>query len=357
VESTFWILEATDNPKFPYRIRIKKGEENLLSLRVQDRWPGTKGHIFCLREEPEGYSRSGEEIEKIPVISLKRYGKRLAVVLDRPTNKRCEFLFLKKKYKRKEGEYEQIFWRTQRALGQRRLKVKLTARGSPQLRIIIDKNERYPWSFPGCIVERKKLPVGDYALFSEESIRAIVERKTFENLLGEFGRMPVLHQRLGELEAYRYSALVIEANYGDFLNPKKLKFYTPSFTSKALAEIQALHPDLKIIFAGNRKLAREWTLRFFTAIPAHEEDKLPAGVNEALAKYELPLDFKGGSYFEIRERVLRELPDEFTREDWENIFAPHEKRNLRKVLADLKKEGVLQVSGKGARRRWVKLPK
>ena len=357
MEAIFWILESTDNPRFPYRIRIKKGEENLLSLRVQDRWPGTKGHIFCLREDPEGYSRSGQEIEKVPIISLKRYGKRLAVVLDRPTNKRCEFLFLKKKYKQKEGEYEQIFWRTQTALIQRRLKVKLTTRGSPQLHIIIDKNERYPWNFPGCIVERKNLPAGDYALFYKESIKAVVERKTFENLLGEFGRMPVLHQTLGELEAYRYSALVIEANYGDFLNPKKLRFYTSSFTSKAIAEIQALHPDLKIIFAGNRKLAREWTLRFFTAILAHEEDKLPAGVNEALIKYELPLDFKGGSYFEIREKVLKELPDEFTREDLDNIFAQHEKKNLRKVLADLKKEGLLQVSGKGAGRRWVKLPK
>jgi len=27
--------------------------------------------------------------------------------------------------------------------------------------------------------------------------------------------MPLLHQALGELEAYRYSALVIEANYSD----------------------------------------------------------------------------------------------------------------------------------------------
>ncbi len=357
MESIFWTLESTDNPKFPFRIIIKKGEENLLCLRVQDRWPGTKGHIFCLREDPEGYSRSGQEIEKVPVISLKRYGKRLAVVLDRATNKRCEFLFLKKKYKQKEGEYEQIFWRTQTALVQRRLKVKLTTRGSPWLHIIIDKNERYPWNFPGCNVERENLPAGDYALLYKGSIKALVERKTFENLLGEFGRMPVLHQKLGELEAYRYSALVIEANYGDFLNPQKLKFYPPSFTSRAIAEIQALHPGLKIIFAGNRKLAREWTLKFFMAILAHEEDKLPAGINEALVKYEVPPDFKGGCYFEIREKVLKELPDEFTRKDLDIVFAQHEKRNLRKVLADLKKEGGLQVLGKGAGSRWIKIQK
>jgi len=68
---------------------------------------------------------------------------------------------------------------------------------------------------------RTKNPAGrDYALITQDGIKALVERKTFENLLGEFGRMPLLHQALGELEAYRYSALVIEANYSDFLNPK-----------------------------------------------------------------------------------------------------------------------------------------
>jgi len=81
--------------------------------------------------------------------------------------------------------------------------------------------------------------------------------------------MPLLHQALGELELYRYSALVIEANYSDFLNPQKLRFYSPSFTAKALAELQALHPDLIIVIAGSRKLAQEWTLRFFSAILAH----------------------------------------------------------------------------------------
>ena len=39
-------------------------------------------------------------------------------------------------------------------------------------------------------------------------------------------------------------------------------FYTPSFMAKALAELSALHPKINIVFAGNRKLANEWTLRF-----------------------------------------------------------------------------------------------
>jgi len=68
---------------------------------------------------------------------------------------------------------------------------------------------------------------------------------------------------------------VVEANYSDFLNPNKLTVYTPSFMAKALAELSALHPGTSIIFAGNRKLANEWTLRFFEAIESHESDRLP----------------------------------------------------------------------------------
>ncbi|MGB4705087.1 MAG: ERCC4 domain-containing protein [Candidatus Saccharicenans sp.] len=354
METAFWVLEATGHSKFPYRIRIVKGEENLLCLRVQDRWPGTKGHIFCLREDPQGTLYPAQEIERVPVISLKQYGKRLAVVLDRTLNKRCEFLFLKKKYKQKEGEYEQIFWRTRSNLIQRKIRSKLTARGWPELHIAIDKSERYPWNFAGCRVERRTLPAGDYALITQDGLRAVVERKTFENLIGEFGRMPLLHQALGELEAYRYSALVIEANYADFLNPKKLRFYKPSFASRALAELQALHPNLIIVFAGNRKLAREWTLQFFTAVVALERDRLPDRVNEALLKYEPELDFKGGSYFELRAKILKELPEEFSRQDLQQHFPEIEKKTLRRVLADLIKEGQLQAAGAGKSRRWLK---
>jgi len=353
-ERAFWILEATDNPKFPYRLRIKKGEEDLLVLRVQDKWPGSKGHIFCLREEGAAYSGQAQEIEKVPVISLKRYGKRLAIVLDRALNKRCEFLFLKKKYKQKEGEYEQIFWRTRTALIQRKLKVKLTTQGSPSLHIIIDRNERYPYNFPGCLVERGHLPVGDYALITEEGLKAVVERKTFENLLSDFGRMPLLHQALGELESYRHAALVIEANYADFLDPKKLRFYTPSFTAKALAEIQALHPNLIIIFAGNRKLGREWTLRFFSAIQAHDQDKLPDKVNQVLFKYEPPYDFKGGQFFEIRKAILKELPGEFNRNDLTGLISDYGEKSVLRVLRHLKKEGLIQTIGRGKNRCWVK---
>lgn len=97
--------------------------------------------------------------------------------------------------------------------------------------------------------------VGDYALKRNEELPAIVERKTYENIVAGFGRMSAFHQQLAELERYSLSALVIEANYSDFLKPEKLKYYSPVFSVKAIAEIFTFHPKLQVVFAGNRKLA------------------------------------------------------------------------------------------------------
>ena len=134
--NTLYILESVNNTKFPYRLTIRQDDKVLIALRVQDRWPGQRGNIFCIRETNQELDLPVEEIERVPIISLKRYGKRLANVLDRPINKRCEFLFLTKKYKTKEGKYEQIFWRTQKALIERRPKVKLITYYKDRLNVI-----------------------------------------------------------------------------------------------------------------------------------------------------------------------------------------------------------------------------
>lgn len=350
-----WILESVNNPKFPYRLTIRQGNKVLLALRVQDRWPGQKGNIFCIREENHRLEPPVEEIEKVPVVSIRRFGRRLAIVLDRSRNKRCDFLFLTKKYKTREGEYEQIFWRTQQALRQRRPKVKLATYHRGKLNIVIDAAERYAWRFPQSNVERARLPVGDYALKSENGIIAVVERKTFDNLIAEFGRMAVLHQQLGELSSYRYSALVIEANYSDFLKPDNLRFYTPSFAAKAIAELYALHPKLTIVFAGNRKLANEWTYRFFDAINAHENDIPHEKISEVIEEYGIPAEVKGGLNFEIRKAIMEGLPSEFTLSMVKELFPYAPLSRIYKVLNELKKEGIIERNGRGRRSCWKKI--
>lgn len=352
--SLLWILESTESEKFPYRLSIRRDDNTILCLRVQNRWPGAGSQIFCLKDSDD-YSDTIEEIERVPVISMNRYGKRLSVVLDRPVNKRCEFLFLKKKYKTKEGEYEQIFWRTQQGLKERKPRVKLTARGDAQIHVIIDMNEKYPWKFKDCVVERKVLPAGDYALLRDAGITAVVERKTFENLRSNFNDIAILHQKLGELEAYTHSALVVEANYSDFLNPKKLTVYTPSYAAKVLAEISAFHPGIKIVFAGNRKLANEWTLRFFQAIESHERDILPDKVAEEAASYGTQPNFKGGVYYDIRREILEEIKDEFTLSEIREKFPDAPESTIKRVLRDLKNEGIITSMGRGKNSRWIKI--
>lgn len=259
----YWIIEKTNNQKFPYKLSIKGKKKLLLSLFVQDKWPGSKGNIFCLRADKYTDIETIEEIERVPVLLFKTHGKRITVVLDRYINKRCSFLFLKKKYKNREGEYEQIFWQTQKGLKERKPKVKLSSYYYGNIEIIIDISEKYPWKFPNAKIEKLKLPCGDYALKGDDGIIAIIERKTFEDMIHEIGKLKSFHQTLYEISSYKYSALVIEANYSDFLNPDKLKFYTPNFISKAIAEIFSFHPEIQIVFAGNRKLANEWAIRFF----------------------------------------------------------------------------------------------
>ena len=279
-----WILEeVAEDARFPYRLTVWRGTRLVLALRTQDRWPGSAGHIFCLREEGRIWLPPTGELERVAVVAMERFGKRLSLVLDRSRKKRCDFLFLVKPYKEQEGSYEQIFWRTQEALRQRRPRSKLSTYVSPQLSILADSRERYGWSFPEENSRRKALAVGDYALEVEGELVAVVERKTLPNLLAEFGRMAVFHQQLAELGSYPARALVIEAAYADFFNLEKVRPYSPTFVAKAVAELQAFHPGLPVIFAGSRKLAREWVLRFFQAVRANLADDSHPAIRQALA--------------------------------------------------------------------------
>src|SRR4030042_1586482 len=125
-----WILERTNNDRFPYRLQILRDNRPWLVLRTQDKWPAAGRHIFCLREdEPPTPDEELEELERVDVIAFNERGRRVSVILDRSRYKRCAFLFLKKAYKERPGEgYEQIFWLTQRSIDQHRPSFKLISR-------------------------------------------------------------------------------------------------------------------------------------------------------------------------------------------------------------------------------------
>jgi hypothetical protein len=269
-----WVLEKGSGTRFPYRVQIRDSQMRLvLSVWAQDRWPGANKNIFCLRDR-ESVLESSDlvEVERASIVALRRTGPRLSLVLDRPRLKRCDFLIVQRPA-RVAGKptREEIYWQTQASMSQRRPKVAPSAlRRRSALTVRIASEERYPWSFPGSEVQRARLASGDYALMQDGEVSAVVERKTFENLLADFGVMPVLHQRLLELSTHRYNALVIEAPYEDFLNSAKVHHYTPAFCAAVIAEMYVRYPSLRVVFCSNRKTANLWARRFFEAVAAAE---------------------------------------------------------------------------------------
>ena len=143
-----------------------------------------------------------------------------------------------------------------------------TARPELDARVRIASDERYPWHLGPFESERGRLPAGDYALVVDGTVAAVVERKTFDGLLAEFGQMDVLRQRLLELSSYEHHALVIEAPYEDFLNPAKVHHWPAAFCARAIADLYARYPRLRIVFCANRKIAETWTRNYFGAISA-----------------------------------------------------------------------------------------
>ncbi len=187
----------------------------------------------------------------------------------------------------------------------------------------------------------------------DEGIVAIVERKSFDNMLQDFIKLHSIHQKIGELEAYRHSAVVVEANYSDFLNPKKQKYYPAAFLAKAIAEMYAMHPRINIVFAGSRKLANEWVLRYFSSLQSHEQDVPHNKVAEVMAAYGQPPEAKGGIYYDIKKRVIRESPQEFPITALKELFPDVALATIRKVLVDLRKDGDLACRGRGKSSTWV----
>ncbi len=358
--SMVWIVQATGNPRFPFRIALEKDGKTLFAVRSQDSWPGQRGNVFCVRDGSQADELDMfETLERIPILSFDRFGKSLRITLNRPNKKRCEFLILDKPYKNKPGSYEQIFFKTQTAQSQHRSKSRLSLQPTAEpFKVVIDSAERYPWKFPKATIERRRLPAGDYALVQEEKILSVVERKTFDNMVSDFGQIANLHRVLKELSGLSHPAMVIEADFGDFLNPDRLEHgYKPAHCYRALAELQAMHPSLPIIFARTRKEANLWTYGYFRAVhrlhiqedrdsdfkitaepitPYVAESRLESRLLDLLRTIDSPQQEKGLSLGEISTAL-------------DDIDATYLKREL---LA-LGKRGLVESSGRSKKRRWM----
>lgn len=347
-----WFVQRTPDARFPFRIAIEQDGRTLFAVRAKAPWPGAGSQIFCLRERELDLLETLEDVERVPVVHLARLGRKLSVTLDRPQRKRCEFLILEKPRKDGSGVYEQVFFRTEAAVRAHKSskRAELSARPGQPLDVVIDSMERYPWVFPGAHVQRRKLPVGDYALVHDERPHAIVERKTLQNLLGDLSELKGLHQQLAELAAWPHAALVIEAQYADFGNPAKIGQWSAAHLLRVLGELPALFPTVQCVFAGNRKLANVWAQRWFAAVHAAlVQPRLPQ-VAEPVARYDAAFD--GGLDARIRHAALHELPDGFEITLLRRQVPEAPAARIKRIIDQLRAERRVVAEGRGRGTRW-----
>jgi len=349
-----WRVERAGSARFPFRIAIEQDGRLLFAVRAQSAWPAPGGQIFCLREREHDPDEALELLETVPIAALARVGAKLSVTLDRPSRKRCEFLVVTKRRKDGAGSYEQVFFRTESAIRAHRSRGRVELAAPPELDVVIDLQERYPWRFPGARVTRRRLATGDYALVRGEEQLAVVERKTLANLLGDIGALRALHQGLAELASQKRAALVVEAQYADFLDPERTRPWPPAHVARVLAEIAALHPRLPIVFAGNRKLANHWALRWFGAVSADVSKSAPLFVSDVLARWEGPAP-GGGLDRRIREAALLGLSSPFRAGELRESVPGASVRRVSRVLNTLRREGRLRCTGRGPAAAWERV--
>ncbi len=241
--------------KLPYIIRLPV--EDGIVLKTRDTWPKTS-RLYC---HPFGaWPDRAEVVEQVQVVSCRRRGSAIDLVLDRPRLARSQFVFTEVRGR------SAIFWQTQR-----------TARSSnpggrvprgraltEPITIIVDTRERYPFRFgsrPDVRTERAPLPAGDYGVRIDDHLVVVVERKSLENLAGGLsdGTLAFQMQRLAEVAR---AAVVVEARYPGVLGFAR---HRASFIADVLARLQLRYPEVQIVFADSRKFAEEWTYRYLAA--------------------------------------------------------------------------------------------
>ena len=258
--TTFWIGRSpTAGTRLPYVLRLPVAGEGRVFLAARETWPRS-GDVFCyqLRAWPDG----AEVIEEIPVEACWRVGAAIHLVLRRRQNRRSLFVWTKK------AGRTLVFWRSSASMSRARpgLRVPLAHSTRAPLRIAVDTGERYGWRFSGrgVMVERRKLPAGDYALLREDAVVAVVERKTPRDLATSAisGQLALA---LADLTTAPRSALVIEGRLSDALKAASTGNVRTGWLADVLAALQVSHPRVAWMFAETRQLAEDWAYRWLAA--------------------------------------------------------------------------------------------
>lgn len=255
-----FVIAKNPNPDshLPFLLRLPVAGEEPLVLATAADWPGAKD-TFCY--QLDAWPEEAEVVHQIPVASCWRAGKAVHLMLERRLRRRSMFVWTQSKGR------TLIFWRTQKTMQSARPGLKVpAARGlEAPLTIAVDLRETYAWRFGGQQVERVKreLPVGDYGVFRDDRLVAVVERKTAAGLAAS-ALDGTLSFALAELETLPHACLVVESRLSDVMKAAK-DHVRPGWLMSAIATLQVAHPRVHWVFAETRDLAEDFAFRWLAA--------------------------------------------------------------------------------------------
>ncbi len=254
--------------KLPYLLWIPLAGG--LVFRTKDTWPRTAA-LYCHPVPTSDWPEQPDIVERVALQACTRRGAAIDVIAQRGREQRSQIV-----YTRARGR-EMVFWQSPRTRKQARPDVRLpTARAAhvPDLEIIVDAHERYPYRFANQQVSLAKRPLacGDYAVTFDGDLVASVERKSLSDLVSSLisGR---LRFALGELATLPRAAVVVEDRYSKIFALDRVR---PALVADGLAELQVRWPTIPIVFCENRKLAEEWTYRYLAAAHVWAEEDVAA---------------------------------------------------------------------------------
>jgi hypothetical protein len=243
--------------RLPYLLRVPLADG--LVFRTAGTWPRTAA-LYCYPVPASEWPQALEIVERVPLRSCTRRGAAIDIVADRGRENRSQLVFTTARGR------DAVFWQSPRTRRQARPVVRTpTARaaGIPELKIVVDTREQYPYRFATQQVStvRRALPVGDYGLVVGGRLAAAVERKSLTDLVSSLtgGK---LRYALAELAALPRAAIAVEDRYSQVFKQDRVR---PAQVADGLAELQVRWPGVPIVFCETRPLTEEWIYRYLAA--------------------------------------------------------------------------------------------
>lgn len=242
----------------------------VLWLKTSGVWPRAV-RLYCHPLERAPALDLLQVLESVPVVACEPHGRAINLILARAQHRRSQFVFVRSKSR------DLIFWQTAEAARSARPGLRIARDPLPvRCRIYVDTRERYPYAFGAepVDVERRPLRVGDYAVLREDSVVAVVERKSLTDFADS-----IVNGSLGfamaELATLPLAAVAVEGSYSALLRYPHVRV---GFLPVLIARLQVRYPSVAINFLESRRVAEHWTYRFLTN--AYASVELPLSETE-----------------------------------------------------------------------------